>query len=160
MGSDVIQAGKSKGRDAMAGILRTIHLPEMVMRVQRQLASAIVTMDRGIEKLGNMADQVHVANQHLGNAGRVLFGKKVKKLDTRDPEQGAVYHTQRLMFQSMISMIQMEHKTQNLLDRVDRLTGKDEQQRTSVKDAIQELKPDRLTVSESPHRERKEPVRG
>ncbi len=155
-----VQAGKSKGREALAGILRTIHLPGMMMRVQRQLGSAIATTDRGIEKLGNMADQVHGAKQHLENAGRVLFGKKAKKLDTRDPEQGAVYHTQRLMFQSMMSMIQMEQKTQNLLDRVDRLTGKDETQRTSVKDTIQELKSDRLTVSESPHRERREAVRG
>lgn len=155
-----VWAGKSKGRDALIGVLRTIHLPGMMSQLQHQLKSAITVTDCSIEKLGDMADQVHGAKQHLKNAGRILIGRKAKKINSRDPERGVIYQTQRLMYQSMFSMQEMERRTTNLLNRVDRLTIKDESQRISVKNTIQELKSDCLTVSKPQHREKKEAIRG
>lgn len=59
-------------------MLQTIHLPRMTFRVQHLLKQAVRAADQGIEKLGNMADEIHAAKQHLGNAGRALTGKKMK----------------------------------------------------------------------------------
>ena len=52
-----LQAGKSKGRKALSGIIQASHLPRMTFRVQRLLRMAIVKADQGIEKLGNIAVQ-------------------------------------------------------------------------------------------------------
>ena len=155
-----LQAGKTKGREALAGIIQTIHLPRMTFRVQHLLKQAIRTADQGIEKLGNMADEIHAAKQHLGNAGRALTGKKIKKVNNRDPERGVIYETQRLMFQSMISMERMERRTGKLLERMDRLTVKEDQTKPSVRESIRELKSDQLTMHEIPQKQRKEAVRG
>lgn len=155
-----LQAGKTKGREALAGIIQTIHLPAMTFRVQHLLKQAVRTADQGIEKLGNMADEIHAAKQHLGNAGRALTGKKTKKVNSRNPERGVIYETQRLMFQSMVSMERMERRTENLLERIDRLTVKEDQPKPSVRESIQKLKSDQLTMREAPQKQRKEAVRG
>lgn len=155
-----LQTGKSKGREALAGMLQTIHLPRMTFRVQHLLKQAARTTDQGIEKLGNVADEIHAAKQHLGNAGRALTGKKMKRVSSRDPERGMIYETQRLMFQSMVSMERMERRTENLLERMERLTVKEDQARMSVRESIQELKSERLTTHDAPQKQRKEAVRG
>lgn len=155
-----LQTGKTKGREALAGMLQTIHLPRMTFRVQHLLKQAVRTADQGIEKLGNMADEIHAAKQHLENAGRALTGKKMKSVNSRDPERGVIYETQRLMFQSMVSMERMERRTENLLERMDRLTGKEDQKRPSVRESIQELKVDQRLTHEAPQKQRKEAVRG
>lgn len=115
-----LQEGKVKGREFLTGILQTIHLPGLTFRVQHWLDQSIRAADRGIEKLGDMADEIHAARQHLGNAGRALTGRKSKKINSRDPERGMIYETQRLMFQSMVTLKQMERRTENLLERMDR----------------------------------------
>lgn len=155
-----LQTGKSKGREALAGMLQTIHLPRMTFRVQHLLKQAVRTADQGIEKLGKMADEIHAAKQHLGNAGRALTGKKMKSVNSRDPERGVIYETQRLMFQSMVSMERMERRTENLLERMERLNGKEDRKRTSVRESIQELKADQRLAHEAPQKQRKEAVRG
>lgn len=155
-----LQTGKTKGREALAGMLQTIHLPRMTFRVQHLLKQAVRTADQGIEKLGNMADEIHAAKQHLENAGRALTGKKMKSVNSRDPERGVIYETQKLMFQSMVSMERMERRTENLLERMDRLTGKEDQKRPSVRESIQELKADQRLAHEAPQKQRKEAVRG
>ena len=155
-----LQAGKTKGREALAGILQTIHLPRMTFRVQHLLKRAIRTADQGIEKLGDMADEVHVARQHLGNAGRALAGRKTEKVNSRDPERGVIYETQRLLFQAMAAMERMERRTRKLLEHMDRLAIREDQPRTSVRESIQEIKADQLTVHEPSQKRRKETVRG
>lgn len=155
-----LQAGKTKGKEALSGILKTIRLPQMTLRVQHLLKGAVRTADQGIMKLGDMADELHAARQHLGNAGRTLTGRKMRKAVSRDPERGAVYEVQRLMFQSMVSMERMERRTENLLERMDRLSAKEERGRTSVRESIRELRSDQPTVQDNPQKQRSETVRG
>lgn len=124
----------------------------------RTKAEKIVAAVEG--KLGDMADELHAARQHLGNAGRTLTGRKMRKAVSRDPERGAVYEVQRLMFQSMVSMERMERRTENLLERMDRLSAKEEKGRTSVRKSIRELRADQPTVQEPLQKQRSETVRG
>ena len=49
-----LQAGKTKGKEALSGILKTIRLPQMTLRVQHLLKGAVRTADQGIMKLGDM----------------------------------------------------------------------------------------------------------
>lgn len=155
-----LQAGKTKGREALAGIIQTIRLPRMTFRVQHLLKQSIRMANQGIEKLGNMADEIHAAKQHLGNAGRALTGRKIKKVNGRDPECGVIYETQRLLFQSIVSLERMERRTEKLLERMDRLTVKADRPKPSVRESIQELKSDQLTVQDAPQRQKHEPIRG
>lgn len=154
-----VLAGRTRGREALSGILKTIHLPGAASRVQQLLNRSIKAADQGIEKLGDMADELHAAKQHLGNAGRALTGEKIKRLYSRDPERGLIHETQRLLYQSMISMEQMEHRTGKLLEQMEHLTSQEEEKKPSVRDTIQKLKEENKSVQEPSMQQRKEPVR-
>lgn len=155
-----VKAGKEKGREALAGIVSTIHLPGMTCRVQHLLQRAIASADQGIGKLGDMAEEMYEAKRHLGNAGRALTGKKADKAVGRDPERGLVFETQRLMFQGMAVLQNMEQRTGNFLERMERLTVREDKPRASVRETIRELKADHSSVSEPPQKQKTEPVRG
>lgn len=155
-----VRAGKEKGREALAGMVSTLHLPGMTVRVQHLLQRAIVSADRGIEKLADMAEEMYEAKRHLGNAGRALTGKKAEKTAGRDPERGLVFETQRLMFQSMAILQNMEQKTGSFLERMERLTVREDKPRTSVRETIRELKSDQPSASGLPQKQKTEPVRG
>lgn len=156
----VVRAGKKKGREALAGMVSTLHLPGMTVRVQHLLQRAIVSAERGIEKLVDMAEEMYEAKRHLGNAGRVLTGKKAEKTAGRDPERGLVFETQRLMFQSMAILQNMEQKTGNFLERMERLAVREDKPRISVRETIRELKSDKPSSPELPQKQKTEPVRG
>lgn len=155
-----VRSGKEKGRDVLAGMVSTIHLPGMTFRVQHLLRRAIASADQGIEKLGDMAEEMYEAKRHLENARHVLTGGKSEKNKGRDPERGLVFETQRLMFQSMAILQNMERRTGDFLERMDRLTARENKSRTSVRETIRELKSDQPSASELPQKEKKEPVRG
>lgn len=155
-----VRDGKEKGREALAGMVSALHLPGMTARVQHLLQRAIVSADRGIGKLGDMAEEMYEAKRHLGNAGRALTGKKAAKTVGRDPERGFVFETQRLMFQSMAILQNMEQKTGNFLERMERLAVREDKPRTSVRETIRELKSDQPSAPELPQKQKTEPVRG
>lgn len=155
-----VRAGKEKGREALAGMVSTLHLPGMTTRVQHLLQRAIVSADQGIGKLGDMAEEMYEAKRHLENAGRALTGRRAEKTAGRDPERGLVFETQRLMFQSIAILQNMEQKTGNFLERMERLTAREDKPRTSVRETIRELKSDRPSSSEPLQKQKTEPVRG
>ena len=155
-----VRAGKKKGREALAGMVSTLHLPGMMARVQHLLQRAIVSADRGIGKLGDMAEEMYEAKRHLENARRALTGKKAAKTPGRDPERGLVFETQRLMFQSMAILQNMEQKTGNFLERMERQAVREDKPRTSVRETIRELKSDQPSSTETPQKQKTEPVRG
>lgn len=54
----------------------------------------------------------------------------------------------------------MEQKTGNFLEQMDRLTAREDKPRTSVRETIRELKSDRPSSSEPLQKQKTEPVRG
>lgn len=155
-----VRAGKEKSREALAGMVNTIHLPGMTVRVQHLLQRVIASVDQGIGKLGDMAEEMHEAKRHFENAGRALIGKKADKTKSRDPERGLVFETQRLMFQSMAILQNMEKKTGDFLERMEHLKVREDEPRTSVRETIRELKSDRSSASEPPQKQKTNLVRG
>lgn len=158
--SQAVQAGKERGKEALAGILKSVHLPQMTFRVQRLLKGAARTADQGITKLGDMADELHASKQHLANAGRALTGRKMQTAAGRDPERGAVYEAQRILFQVMASAERMERQTENFLESMERLSVKEEGEKPSVRESLRELKADRPPQGEPLEKQRSEAVRG
>ena len=107
-----------------------------------------------------MAEEMYEAKRHLENAGRALTGKKAAKTAGRDPERGLVFETQRLMFQSMAILQNMEQRTGNFLERMESLIVREDKPRTSVRETIRELKSDQPSSTETPQKQKTEPVRG
>ena len=55
----------------------------------------MLSMDQKIDRLGSMAEELHVAKGHLRNAFLEAGGKEVRKLTERNPEQGILFKPRR-----------------------------------------------------------------
>lgn len=59
---------KEKGKDALASAVKGMHFIQGLQKIQSSLHTVMLSMDRKIDRLGSMAEELHVAKGHLKNA--------------------------------------------------------------------------------------------
>ena len=67
---------KEKGKDALACAVKGMHLTQGLQKIQSSLHTVMLSMDQKIDRLGSMAEELHVAKGHLKNA---FFGNERKR---------------------------------------------------------------------------------
>jgi len=74
---------KEKGKDALACAVKGMHLTQGLQKIQSSLHTVMLSMDQKIDRLGSMAEELHVAKGHLKNAflkmNGMHFWKRVEK---------------------------------------------------------------------------------
>ena len=125
---------KEKGKDALASAVKGMHLTQGLQKLQSSLHTVMLSMDQKIDRLGSMAEELHVAKGHLKNAFLKMNGKDTAKITERNPEQGIIFQTQKVLFQSML-----EQKTERLQQQIGKLEERQGKQ-ASLKDTLQELR--------------------
>ena len=58
---------KEKGKDALASAVKGMHLTQGLQKLQSSLHTVMLSMDQKIDRLGSMAEELHVAKGHLKN---------------------------------------------------------------------------------------------
>lgn len=135
-----VEAFKEKGAQALTKTLNLFGIHKGIKKLHNHLELSILAADRGIERLGNMADEVHEAKTHIGNIGRVLTGREQKRVVVRDVEKGAVYQMQKGLFYVMGVMKGMKHGTEVTLQRLAGFTEKTGQiRKPSVRENLQAI---------------------
>ena len=129
---------KEKGKDALASAVKGMHLTQGLQKLQYSLHTVMLSMDQKIDCLGSMAEELHVAKGHLKNVFLEMNGKDIAKITERNPEQGIIFQTQKVLFQSMRSIHKLEQKTERLqqIGKLEERQGK----QASLKDTLQELR--------------------
>ena len=117
---------KEKGKDALASAVKGMHLTQGLQKLQSSLHTVMLSMDQKIDRLGSMAEELHVA-------------KDTAKITERNPEQGIIFQTQKVLFQSMRSIHKLEQKTERLQQQIGKLEERQGKQ-ASLKDTLQELR--------------------
>ena len=130
---------KEKGKDALASAVKGMHLTQGLQKLQSSLHTVMLSMDQKIDRLGSMAEELHVAKGHLKNAFLEMNRKDTAKITERNPEQGIIFQTQKVLFQSMRSIHKLEQKTERLQQQIGKLEERQGKQ-TSLKDTLQELR--------------------
>ena len=130
---------KEKGKDALASAVKGMHLTQGLQKLQSSLHTVMLSMDQKIDRLGSMAEELHVAKGHLKNAFLKMNGKDTAKITERNPEQGIIFQTQKVLFQSMRSIHKLEQKTERLQQQIGKLEAREGKQ-PSVKDTLQKLR--------------------
>lgn len=130
---------KEKGKDALASAVKGMHLTQSLQKLQSSLHTVMLSMDQKIDRMGSMAEELHVAKGHLKNAFLEMNGKDTAKITERNPEQGLIFQTQKVLFQSMRSIHKLEQKTERLQQRIGKLEAREGKQ-PSVKDTLQKLR--------------------
>ena len=130
---------KEKGKDALASAVKGMHFTQGLQKIQSSLHTVMLSMDRKIDRLGSMAEELHVAKGHLKNAFLEMQGKDTARITERNPEQGILFQTQKVLFQSMRSIHKLEQKTERLQQQIGKLEERQGKQ-ASLKDTLQELR--------------------
>ena len=140
---------KEKGKDALACAVKGMHITQGLQ---------MLSMDQKIDRLGSMAEELQVAKGHLKNAFLEMNGKDTAKITERNPEQGMIFQTQKVLFQSMRSIHRLEQKTERLQQQIGKL---EERQRkpTSLKDTLQELRQESHPLKPGKEEKKKAAVR-
>lgn len=128
-----------KEKDALASAVKGMHFIQGLQKIQSSLHTVMLSMDRKIDRLGSMAEELHVAKGHLKNAFLEMQGKDTARITERNPEQGILFQTQKVLFQSMRSIHKLEQKTERLQQQIGKLEERQEKQ-ASLKDTLQELR--------------------
>ena len=110
-----------------------------LQKLQSSLHTVMLSMDQKIDRMGSMAEELHVAKGHLKNAFLEMNGKDTAKITERNPEQGIIFQTQKVLFQSMRSIHKLEQKTERLQQQIGKLEERQGKQ-ASLKDTLQELR--------------------
>ena len=130
---------KEKGKDALACAVKGMHLTQGLQKIQSSLHTVMLSMDQKIDRLGSMAEELHVAKGHLNNAFWEMNGKNTAKITERNPEQGIIFQTQKVLFQSMRSIHKLEQKTERWKQQAEKLEAREGKQ-LSVRNTLQELR--------------------
>lgn len=130
---------KEKGKDALASAVKGMHLTQGLQKLQSSLHTVMLSMDQKIDRLGSMAEELHAAKGHLKNAFLEMNGKDTAKITDRNPEQGIIFQTQKVLFQSMRNIHKLEQKTERLQRQIGKLEERQGKQ-ASLKDTLQELR--------------------
>jgi cob(I)alamin adenosyltransferase len=149
---------KEKGKDALACAVKGMHLTQGLQKIQSSLHTVMLSMDQKIDRLGSMAEELHVAKGHLRNAFLEAGGKEVRKLTERNPEQGILFQTQKVLFQSMRSIHKQEQKTERLQQQIGKLEERQGKQ-VSLKDTLQELRQEQHPLKPGKEEKQKSAVR-
>ena len=149
---------KEKGKDALASAVKGMHFIQGLQKIQSSLHTVMLSMDRKIDRLGSMAEELHVAKGHLKNAFLEMNGKDTAKITERNPEQGIIFQTQKVLFQSMRSIHKLEQKTERLQQQIGKLEAREGKQ-PSVKDTLQKLRQEQHPLKFGKEEKQKSAVR-
>ena len=102
-----------------------MHLTQGLQKLQSSLHTVMLSMDQKIDRLGSMAEELHVAKGHLKKRNFLkMNGKDTAKITERNPEQGIIFQTQKVLFQSMRSIHKLEQKNRAIA-AADREAGRE-----------------------------------
>lgn len=112
---------KTKGVSALYKAVDFLGLERGMRRVKTQMNQGILVLDRGIDQLATIGDEVHAAKAHLGNVGKALTGKDVGKPKKREVEKGAVFQTQKALYCANYLMKSADGQADRLLQKLESL---------------------------------------
>ena len=131
---------REKGILTLAKTIDFLGLQKGIQKVHSQLSQSVLSMDRGIDRLGSMADELHAAKTHIGNIGRELAGKESVKEPGRDVERGSVFQMQKGLYHLMGTMTGMKDRTEKMLSKMEQLTEQAEHlKKPSIRESLKSI---------------------
>ena len=86
---------KEKGKDALASAVKGMHLTQGLQILQSSLHSVMLSMDQKIDRLGSMAEELHVAKGHLRNAFLEAGEKRCESSQNAIPNRESSFKPRR-----------------------------------------------------------------
>ena len=130
---------KRQGKSALTAAVKKLNVKGMIETIKKGLDSATKSMDQNIDYLSKLGNEIHEANSHLKNVGRMFIGKDTKEITPRNTNKGLISKTQENIFFCMSVFTKMSVKTDAVLNTLSELEKKEEPKK-SVKSELKDIK--------------------
>lgn len=95
--SDVMIAGKQKGIQGAAAMVRSSHIGTGLSVVQTALIKVSSSLAAGLENMQRAGNEWYVAKSHMKSAGTALLGKEIEAIPEREAYQGILGKIEKSM---------------------------------------------------------------
>lgn len=130
---------KKQGKSALNSAIKKLNVKGMMETIKKGLDNSIELMDQNIDQLSKLGNEIHEANSHLKNIGRIFIGKGSKETTPRDTNKGLISKTQENLFFCMSVFTKMSVKTDSVITTLSELE-KNSQSKKSVKSELNDIK--------------------
>lgn len=135
-----VEECKRKGAAAFSQMLCILYFPEMMETLQKSFHDISEMADHGIDRLGNIGDELHGAKYHLSNIGLEMKGRAIPKKKERDMEKGMIFQVQKSLYWTMGVCKKVEDKTRSIQERIQKWQGGEGRETMSVRERLDALK--------------------
>lgn len=130
-----VELCKQRGEAVLLLSIRAMHLPGILHKIQENLRRGQTALDKSIDSLSNIGEELHAVKGHVENIGNALKGKPGKEMQPRNTEQGLIFQTQKVLYETCGRLSRMEQRTGKVLSDFEQLGKK----RESVRENLQEI---------------------
>lgn len=136
---NAVEIFKEKGVDALRKAVSAMKIPNAFSLLKGGLHSGMENMNKSAEKIGMIASELHMAKEHTKNAGRVLFGRRVKEPAERNTDQGMLDKIQKAFLSCGKLFSGMENAAESAMKRTEQF-AKGAEKKPSVKAELKRIK--------------------
>lgn len=136
---NAVESFKEKGVDALRKAVSAMKIPNAFSLLKEGLHRGMENMNKNAEKIGAFAGELHMAKEHTKNAGRVLFGRRVKEPTERNTDQGILTKIQKAFLSCGKLFSGMEKAAENAMKQTEQFTRGTEK-KPSVKAELKRIK--------------------
>lgn len=130
---------KKQGKSALNSAIKKLNVKGMMETIKKGLDNSVELMDQSIDQLSKLGNEIHEANSHLKNIGRIFIGKGAKETTPRDTNKGLISKTQGNLFFCMSVFTKMSVKTDSVITTLSELEKKSPLKK-SVKSELNDIK--------------------
>lgn len=134
---------KQQGISALNKAVDFMGIKSALTDMRKSLQSSLSQTQRSIDHINAIGNELHALNEHSQNLGRVLTGKEVKELTTRNEDKGVLAAVAKPLLKSKSMLENMEKNVTRAIQSVDRLeqtATKGREQKPSIREGLKAAK--------------------
>lgn len=149
---NAVEEFKTKGKESLLNAMEKLNVVNVLSHIKSNLDKATYKLDKDIDKITKLGNEVHQINGHFKNIGRMILGKNTKSITSRDSQKGILFSIQKSLFSIMDKTEQMSMKTNDTINRLKTAYEK-RKEKNSVKTDLNDLKKNKVKSSKKITRE-------
>ena len=115
---DAMRAFREKGKDALAGSVRAMKIPEMFDKLSSLFRRLSQEMAQDTAKLSSMHSELQSAKGHLKNVGLLFTGRAAKQAEHARTDKGILSRLSRVFEKVQKGFASLEQKAMDTADRL------------------------------------------
>ena len=146
---NAVKSFQEKGKSALIHVVEGMRIPAALSKIKSGFSHAAQSMRQSAGQLDVIREELHEVGGHMKNAGRAFLGKPAKQADKLEADKGALAKLRGFLESCGKAFSNMERGADRLMEKMQR-SKELEEQKTSVKSELRQLKTEHSEKSKAP----------